>query len=236
MKSKIIKFFSNIPHAELPKPAKNFIPDWYKKSKRFNPGDEYFLDSNGHANLAMKMCSPFLEPFINGYMVTLHQDLLVRKTDLGVNISWRKDEYPDPVHERPVRGGPAETLPTPHGYYEQHFTWATIFKAKTPPGYSLLITHPFNRMDLPFFTLSGIVESDSIVLNNGNIPFFIQKDFEGIIPAGTPIMQILPFKRTDWKSELDNSLEEEGKRVRFLSLRTSYGWYKKEVWRKKNYE
>ena len=35
MKSKLIKFLSSIPYAEIPKPARNFIPDWYKKSKRF---------------------------------------------------------------------------------------------------------------------------------------------------------------------------------------------------------
>lgn len=236
MSKKTIKFLSKIPYADLPTPAKNFIPDWYKNSKRFNPGKEYSIDANGHANLAIKMCAPFLDSFINGYMVTLHQDLLVRKSDLGINISWRKDEWPDPVVERPFAGGSAELLPTPSGCADQHFVWSTIFKLKTPTGYSVLITHPLNRFDLPFITLSGIIESDEIVLNNGNIPFFIKKDFEGIIPAGTPIMQIIPFKRTDWKSEKDESLKEEGDKAKFLSLRTSYGWYKKNIWKRKNYE
>ena len=31
---------------------------------------------------------------------------------------------------------------------------------ETPPGYSMLITHPFNRPDLPFTTLTGLVDCD----------------------------------------------------------------------------
>jgi hypothetical protein len=236
MSKKIIKFLTIIPDAEVPKPSRNYIPEWYKKSKRFNPGENFSIDSNGVANLAIKMCAPFLDSFINGYTAVLWQDILVRKTELGLNLSWRKDDYPDPAVERPSVGGPAEMLPTPAGHAPQHFAWNTIFQIKTPPGYSLLLTHPFNRFDLPFTTLTGIVEADEIVMNNGNIPFFIREDFEGVIPAGTPIFQILPFKRDDWKSEVDESLKREGIKVRFLSLRTSYGWYKREIWKKKNYE
>jgi hypothetical protein len=94
--------------------------------------------------------------------------------------------------------------------------------------------HPVNRYDLPFITLTGVVDSD-IAMSPGNLPFFIKKDFEGIIPKGTPIVQIFPFKRDDWKSQEDMSLVEEGKKETLLALRLAFGYYKSYVWKKKTY-
>jgi hypothetical protein len=36
----------------------------------------------------------------------------------------------------------------------------------------------------------------------------LQSDWEGIVEAGTPIAQVIPFKRESWKSELDNNFSE----------------------------
>ena len=72
-----------------------------------------------------------------------------------------------------------------------------------------------NRFDLPFYTMSGIVESDIWGLPVFTA-FFLQKDFIGVIPKGTPIFQIIPFKRDDWEREvsdddddLDNDLDND---------------------------
>jgi len=39
-----------------------------------------------------------------------------------------------------------------------------------PAGYSLLITHPFNRHDLPFVTLTGLVDADSLLRQFHQLP------------------------------------------------------------------
>jgi len=98
-------------------------------------------------------------------------------------------------------------LPTPAGHDEDHYAWKSLFNIQTPKGYSILISHPHNRFDLPFTTLSGIVDSD-MTMARGNLPFFLKSGFEGIIPVGTPIYQVMPFKRENWQSEHDKSITD----------------------------
>ena len=33
-----------------------------------------------------------------------------------------------------------------------------------------------------------------------HFPFLLKKNFEGLIKQGTPIIQVIPFKRESWKS------------------------------------
>ena len=98
----------------------------------------------------------------------------------------------------------------------------------------MLLSHPFNRFDLPFTTLSGIIDADGI-LARGNIPFFIKEGFEGIVKQGTPIFQIIPFKRENWNVENDIRLKDRGKRNISLASRVIRGWYKDNIWHKKEY-
>lgn len=226
----VAKMTDHSKFIDAPEPAKKFVPEWYKNSERFT-GEKDGLDiSNGFANLGIKMCMPFLDSMISGYNATLWTDIHVQQTELGPRINWRVG--PDPLEQRPKTN---KELPTPAGHHDIHFAWKSIFYVKTPPGYSCLITHPFNRYDLPFTTLSGIADTDT-TLGRGNVPFFLKKDFEGIIKAGTPIFQILPFKREKWVSENTDSINEEGMKSEFLTARSSFGWYKDFLWNKKSYE
>jgi hypothetical protein len=57
-----------------------------------------------------------------------------------------------------------------------------------------------------------------------------------MIPMGTPIAQILPFKREDWKSVEDKTLEKEARLNYLKSSSVFRGWYKNNIWKKKTYE
>ena len=73
-------------------------------------------------------------------------------------------------------------------------------------------------------------------MQQGNVPFFIKSNFEGVIPCGTPMFQIIPFKRENWKSEKDISLKDLDKKHEFLNLRTMHGYYKNKFWNRKSYD
>jgi hypothetical protein len=102
---------------------------------------------------------------------------------------------------------PLSRFPHPQGYHEKHFAWWPDWAVELPDGYSALYTSPLNRFELPFLTMSGIVDNDQVVLP-GTMPFFVLKGVTGVLPAGTPYAQIFPFKREHWRSEIGTPLTQ----------------------------
>lgn len=211
---------------KTPYPAKNIIPDWYKESESFMGSDHLQVD--GYAtNAGLKHCMSYLDAMVHGYVYELWTDVHVSNGENGIQISWTNT--PDPIVQRTKSLG--AKIPRPAEMNQDMFNWVLQWGAKVPKGYSLLMTHPLNRTDLPFYTLSGIVDSDNY-MGEGKVPFFIKKDFTGIIPAGTPIVQIIPIKTDEvWKSEKAEHLMQERDKQQWL-LRTSITGYYKKVFRR----
>jgi hypothetical protein len=60
--------------------------------------------------------------------------------------------------------------------------------------------------------------------------------FKGIIPAGTPLVQVIPFKRDSWVAEISIGGKETSERkgmVDYLLARFFHSSYKKGFWTKK---
>ena len=219
---------------KLPEPKKSstYLPSWYTQSERWLGSDKPQIE-NYSANQGLKHCVSFLDVMTSGYMVELWTDIQVtRSVDGEAHLTWLVP--PDPLVVRDQRSG--ANIPRPAGHDSVHYGWVSQFAIKVPKGYSVLLTHPQNRFDLPFTTLSGIIDSDSY-FPSGIIPFFLRSDFEGIIKAGTPIAQLFPYKRESWKSEIgDKNLEQEAIQQSFDSRRSLDGLYKKIHWTKKEYK
>lgn len=225
----IIKFASDTDIHSIPKPSRNQIPDWYKKSSLYDNGSNDILKQSGFNN-TFKRCVPFLDALLTGYTAELWCDVLVKKNSTGSVLEFRTDR--PPIEERPLSG--SLELPVPAGHNVNRYAWKVPYFIETPKGYSCLITQPFNRFDLPFTTLSGVVDTDQ-TMYAGNLPFFLKTDFQGVIEKGTPIFQVFPFKREDWDSEEDKQLIIKGQANQRKSFAHLYGWYKKNVWTKKEY-
>ncbi len=224
---KKIKF--DISEEQLPgiEPIRNTIPQWYKDSERYVGGKPILSPSNN----AMKLCVPFLDAFTQGYSIPLICDVQVLNTNIGQECSWKTD--PEPLATRDPMF--AKTLPVPSGHSPVHYVWRLKVALELPKGYSLLITHPLNRHDLPFTTMSGIIDAD-FDLHGGQVPFFLKEGFEGIIPMGTPIAQVIPFKRENWSSERSPGLWDKATLNSKRAYMVTSGWYKRTHWKKKSFE
>lgn len=237
MVKKLIKFSSKDSYVPTPTPSSSEVPGWYKKLPKYTnnssrPMIEDVNNSSGQfSNKTVKNCVPYLDSLTTGYVAKLWQDVQVIRTKDGPKISWPVD--PQPCSARPEEK--TKGLPVPPGCLSTQFTWMSPFIIQTPPGYSVLVTHPLNRFDLPFITLSGVVDADYI-LGPGHFPFYLKEDFEGIIESGTPIYQIIPFKRESWASKNDKSLVEKSDKNRWNSLAKAVGFYRDNFWHKKSYE
>jgi hypothetical protein len=167
----------------------------------------------------------------SGYYYLLEDDLHVNLNENGFpTLTWKGNIML--LDKRPTL-----EVPIPTNCHQLHFGFRMNWFYRTPPGYSVLVTHPMNRYDLPFFTLSGIVDSDIWGLPVF-FSFFLRRDFIGTIPKGTPIMQFIPFKRDDWELEINKNKEiieeEEFKAEKRRTMVT--GYYKKDVWQQKEFK
>ena len=211
-------------------PAKNHIPDWYKKIPKWKNNEIYDMEK-GLQN-SLKQCVPFMETMSTGYMIVLPYDVYV-KNDMGFPLlTWKSGvEFPPKS-----RGEASHKLIVPAGHHSIEFVWDLCTQYQFPKEYSFLFTHPLNRHDLPFTTLSGIIDGDFAMSAHGNVPFFVKKGFEGLIPQGTPVAQLIPFRRENWKSEISNNLDKTAKLHDGGAGLVLSGYYKKNFWKRKNYD
>jgi hypothetical protein len=226
---KLLRFVPSLNNKELmliePTPMKEHVPEWYRL------GEHDIKDDKGESMAGMKTCAPFLDVMLTGYCLVTPFDIYVGANEDGShNIRWNgPGEWEGFIAERPKELG--STIPRPAGHSPNGLVWSSKWGWKSPRGWSTIVCHPHNRYDLPFTTLSGTIDSDKFIAN-GNIPFFIKEGWVGIIPAGTPYAQIIPFKRTLWKKVADFGLfytgVSQGEKVRKKS-------YKKFLWVKKVY-
>jgi hypothetical protein len=217
-----------LPNVE---PMRKNIPDWYKRKNKFFDNNNSKIITSLPVELTFKACATYSDSFTVGYSVPLAVDIAVKQTEGGPSVTWA-----DPgLGLLESRNGVVNSgLPTPLGCHEQQFAWRSQNIIKIPKGYSALMTHPLNRFDLPFITLSGFVDGE-YVLQDGNVPVYFSNTFEGIIPAGTPILQVILFKREEWDSKVNPDLLEQARVNKRKSLNTAYGWYKRSHWQKKIY-
>jgi hypothetical protein len=212
-----------------PKPAKFFVPDWYKKINPLKENKKFSREDSGITNKTVKTCIPFLDAMTGGYIVSLPCD--VEATDFKENrFIWDTSYQTISLHY----SFQISSKMIPENYEENPFKFNTFWTIKTPKGYSTLFTHPLNREDLPFKTISGIVDTDKYNLPI-NFPFFIKKGFEGIIPKGTPICQFFVFERKNWESSCLKSIANVEERENFIKSKINSS-YKKHFWVPKEFK
>jgi hypothetical protein len=220
-----------------PNSSTSYPPKWYKDQKLFSNKENDVLkaEKNGSWQGTYKMCIPLVDSLTAGYMIELPADVLVvnKSNDGGYEpfLKWNVDF--NVLDSQPIEG--LGNYPIPQGYNDSFFRWAINWQIITPEGYSLWITHPSHRHELPFFTLTGFVDTDKHP-SPLFLPFFIKDGFEGIIYEGTPIAQIIPIKRENWKS-FDEKYSEQ-KSINFInSVKLNFiRTYKNKYWTKKRYE
>ena len=233
------KKFKIIPHTwekELagipPTPAIKHLPQWYKDIPIYVNGEKKlkFPFGSGTHNTTVKRCIPFLDAMSMGYMFILDDDVYVEQLEGGPRIRWKSNADMISMHAQEQYEG----VPIPKGYHNMVGKWHNDYILQTPPGYSMMFTHPVNRFDLPFRCITGFVDTDSYV-GLIQFPFFLEEGFEGIIKSGTPVAQMIPIKRDPWELTLEKYDKDESYKRERKFFRTFEGSYKTNFWTKKSY-
>jgi hypothetical protein len=241
----------NTKSPSVPSPTQDTIPNWYKDADRFAkmPNGEYYkapkevcpFPKEGTADdygkiPTWKACPAILDAFLTGYVFKIPCDITFYKNKFNkIEAKVKDPKCRDFISSR----APMPQFQHPKGYYKDHFAWMPDWGLELPEGYSALFMTPMNRFDLPFLNTTGIVDSDKVHLL-GSFPFFIAEGWEGTIPAGTPYLQILPFKRENWEHDVE-ILDQPKMYAKIVDNANFYrqpdgGVYKNKIWEKREYK
>ena len=204
----------NIPEEYHPKPASKFLPEWYKDLDSYLSGNK---DTNGfgETNATIKKCMPVFDSISAGYIISTYCDIYVKQHDVTnqKNELTVPDEYKlittqpkyehrfsnaleyhqvDQAINHPLRGTHMISYPK----------FINPWAIKTPPGYSVLFIQPVHR-DSDIIVFPGVVDTDKYMAPV-HFPFALKNadKFSGLIPAGTPLVQVIPFKRDSWTMKI----------------------------------
>jgi hypothetical protein len=180
-----------------PIPAVQGMPDWFKSLplKAFNP-------SMGEESFTVKKCPPFIDAMTYGFLIPLATDLEVSDGEFSWNFELPEGLQGEYSHSPIDFHDSSQAAGTPF-FNEDRFIikFNNFWTVESPPGYSLLFTHPVNRSDLPFTTLTGLVDADTFHLSPVHFPArWNDAGFNGVLPKGTPVAQCLPVKREVWSA------------------------------------
>jgi len=193
-----------------PIPAVAGLPDWFKAlpATAFNP-------AKGEETLTVKKCPPFIDAMTYGFLMPLATDIKVS----GGEFTWDFELPPGYIGEyshSPIGfHDPCQAAGAPFFDDDQFIIkFNNFWTIEAPQGYSLLFTHPFNRADLPFTTLDGLVDCDTFCHSPVNFPArWHDINFSGVLPKGTPVAQCLPVKRESWGARFERLTEDDSKQM-----------------------
>ncbi len=202
--------------------AKTALPDWFRK---LPPVDKDKLSVNDGA-LTVKRCMPFVDAMATGWIIGLAATVRMQISDGGrqVDCGWDFDRTMVSNHAtHQVAGNPRE--PSPPSKFHNYWT------IRTEPGWSCLFLPLLNRPNGIFEVVSGVVDTDTYH-SEIHFPFFPTAD-DGlyVIERGTPLVQVIPFKRdtSDLAAEIRSETQQEAEDREKIRRQTmaADGWYRR---------
>lgn len=193
-----------------PQPSTKFFPSWVKnlgscEDKDYNNVKVPYVSRNGNlqGNQTIKKCVPVTDMMGAGYTIPLWMTMVVEKTEESIHFNWglsnEKDRVPLASHHiDQVRN----SFLAEQGHGNQIFKLTSPWRITTPKGVSCLLISPFYS-NPPLKILPAIVDTDQ--QHEINFPFLYNPEIgDHIIDAGTPLVQVIPFRRETWVGKISS--------------------------------
>jgi len=205
-----------------PVPARTELPDWFRKLPAIDAGQR----SPGDTGLTVKRCMPFIDAMTTGWILPLAATvrLEIRDGSQTVTAGWDFDKTMVSNHgAHQVAGHPRQ--PSPPCKFHNYWT------IRTPPGWSCMFVPLLNRPHPVFEPVAGVVDTDTYQ-SPVHFPFFARAA-DGLyeLEKGTPLVQVIPFRRdtTDLRVEIrrETTGEAEARNRVHRNTLAAPGWYRK---------
>ena len=212
-----------------PKPGVKEVPDWYRNTPEYIGEQVKKVTNSGVIPHTIKKCIPVFDAITAGYILYTQVDIQISQADDLPFYTW-SDQGAISFH--PIEQAPLHPTRNEAPYPK----WNNPYAITTPPGYSTLFTAPMHRESV-FTILEGVVDTDQYKAPV-NFPFVLKDTkWEGIIPAGTPMAQVIPFKRESWEHKIGSDKERIEQSLITSKLKTLFfNSYKRQFWSRKEYK
>ncbi len=200
-----------------PAPASKFLPDWFRNL----PREIGMKDAHGLPGLTVRACLPVADIMSLGWIIPLPFDIWAAPDPHTGHLQFRWkdgiDFSPLDQHHPGQIGGDASPF---EGMMPLKFI--NPWRVTLPPGWSASFVHPINHFELPFTAFSGAVDCDALDVPV-NVPFFwTARAPEVHVPAGTPMVQVIPYERGKMpKAEMRSETSDEAQ-TRKMALGRKY--------------
>lgn len=225
------KVLESVSDEYSPKPSSSVLPDWYKKTDSYVGGTKKDVGFNMQTNGSIKRCVPVFDALTSGYIIPTYCDLIVKKDINGKHV------YMSPVSDSINFHDIAQAPYHPKMNNQMFPKWTNPWGIKTPKGYSSLFIPPVHGVNNFFTVVEGIVDTDRYRAPV-NFPFVLNDvNFEGLIPAGTPMVQVIPFKRESWESSFGTEKDlKEIKQDNDRLTSSFFDRYRNMFWERKHFK
>jgi len=195
MKSDKISFISTVEGLEsieecLPKPAKNFIPQWFKDI----PIDTTEL---GSIIKTVKACPSFPDYFSQGYVIPMWADTILNYNKKTTEWAW-KTSTSNAKWEIHPKSQLLDYTDVSFNGSKAHFTFKAIcpWRIITPPGWSVFQLPLFYHFNKDWSVLPGVIDTDIHSQINQQVLYHSDKE-QITINRGEPFVLYVPFKRSE---------------------------------------
>jgi hypothetical protein len=202
-KSDKIQFISTVEGLDqieecLPKPAKHFIPKWFKDISNKDP-------------MTVKICPSFPDYFSQGYIIPMWCDSKLKYE--GESWSWETstNKFNWDIHQNDQFLKYAKVN---FNGIDSQFVFKTVcpWRIITPPGWSVLQLPLFYHFNQEWSVLPGVIDTDIYTELNQQV-LYHGNGKEIFIKCGDPFVLYIPFKRSNkLNHKVRYMTEQENKR------------------------
>ena len=226
-----------------PSPANRNTPEWVLGMSQYFDSDNSMPTGMKHRDSGtVKSCPAIQDVYNFGYIMYTPVDIYIDSQTEG-SVKWYSapvklresesdiiDNFVENISQELVYG-----FPIIDGYSEVIIKLSTLFGVRTDSGYSTWFTDPKNRKGSPLMAIDGVVDTDTFPARN-HFAFRIKSGFCGVIKAGTPMIQAIPFRREPWDSEFIDLPPTQSINQKTAAISSVFtNSYKKLFWNRKKF-
>ena len=215
-------------HMFKPVPAVKMLPEWFKRL-----GEDSGCEHNN--SLTAKTCRGVFDSMSSGYIIKWPFDVRIQRDENGRLFCYKSrtgdnhDFKPHPHYQ--LEGYPDLLLESQRDGVQK---LNLPYRVRTPAGTSVLMKQPAYRPDLKTEAMEGIIDTDKFY-GTFNVLFNIKKidtKRKVVIPAGTPLAQVIPFVRGEWEISY-GEIDQDKKKINEDLADNIEKYYQKYQWERK---